>query len=194
MRKRVFDAFDKFDTKFDALKATADVDAYVLFLKSPAETGLGNYFGMGLGLLNHEQWGSVPRTNALFAYYAIVVVDARTLEPIKAFTGATGPTQTRHNPTREPDWSFWPDRVDNPSQDQREAFKQGLETLLTETVEETLLRMGLTANTLQLPRGVKPTALHKSRPNLLRLKSSARLKQERDPTLLKLDRAPVATS
>ena len=160
MRMRLVDDFGKFATKFDALKATTEVDAYVVFLKFAAETGLGNYFGMGVGLLNHDDFGSFPKENALFAYYAIIVVDARTLEPIKAFRGATGAGQARPNPTRELDWSLWPDRLDSPSSDQQEAFKQGLKTLLSESVEETLLRMGLTANILQRPRGVKPTALH----------------------------------
>lgn len=41
-----------------------------------------------------------PRRNTLFAHYAIVVVDARTLKLIRAITGSMRP-RTSHTPTDE---------------------------------------------------------------------------------------------
>ena len=137
------------------IEPTSEVDAHVLFLKFPMPLDYSNYEGLGLGLFNPQDVRSQTK-NALFAHYAVVVVDARSLKMIRTISGTMRPDYVAPRPTREIDASLWAESVAQVNTDRKQAIRQSLLDLLTESTEQTLLRVGLTGNAVLYPPGVRP--------------------------------------
>ncbi len=127
------------------IKPTTDVDAYVLIVKATAYNRL--YHGLGLmhvtPLMNHQ--------TAVFADYAIVVVDAHTLRSLAAIEVPEGPTR----PCAEPEMfsagipecsvneSLWPtDGAKLPPAGVTQAADQVMK-ILSNGIPEALFRLGL---------------------------------------------------
>ena len=110
---------------------------------------------MGVGLFNHEEVRSQPRRNALFAHYAVVVIDAKSLKLIRAITGTMSPDYVSPRPTREIDRALWPGSVAQLNADQTQGIRQSLFGLLDESIGDALLRIGFTGSTIAYPPGIR---------------------------------------
>ena len=132
------------------LQVSADVDAYVLLLK----VGGGWNFAKlqtGLGLFHWLPAGN--EMTAVYANYAVVVIDAHTLKPIVGTAAIPSPKKLCTELK-----SFWvgpphcaiddklaPEPPDRLNAESEAAVRDTLRTLLTATIPETLFHAGLNA-------------------------------------------------
>ncbi|HLY07370.1 MAG TPA: hypothetical protein VKR31_16610 [Rhizomicrobium sp.] len=155
LQARLFDSDHKFKPVFPGLQPNWDTDAYVIFIKQPLKrwnTEVG-----GLGVWNHAPIAA-PTENAVFANYAVVVIDAHTLRIIDAYLGTVGPSYSSPEPFREIDPASWPEHVAAATPQQVDIIRSGMVRLLKDSVPETLLHMGLTGKMISTTPGLDAAA------------------------------------
>ncbi|MBS0471155.1 MAG: hypothetical protein JSR60_08795 [Proteobacteria bacterium] len=143
---------------YDGLPAAPGIDAYILVVKRNDPGNLG-FSRNGLGLINWTPLGS-ERTIA-DANFEIVVVDAHSFREIFATEGVANPDLQMVIPQRDIDSALYPDN--NPlTPSGREALRDAFAGLLSDSVPETLLRLGFSGKMLITPglptRAPKPMA------------------------------------
>jgi hypothetical protein len=142
LQSQLLDSKLRLAPSFPGLKETADVDAYVVVVKQPLPRG--NIDVGGIGMYNHMPLMDAQKSNAVYANYAIVVVDAHTLKPIAMHLGAVGPAYPKPDPSRELDPAIWPEQIANITAVQRDRIHDEAIRLMNDSISETVLRMGLT--------------------------------------------------
>jgi len=129
------------------LTPTSEVDAYVVIVT--ATSPAGPYRGLGL-----RHWAPLlQREWAVFADYAIVVVDARTLKPLAGSVAVPALKSPCARPIYSGagvpeclvDESLWPDTPDKLTDKAAAEIRRTLTTILTGSVPETLFDLGLDA-------------------------------------------------
>jgi hypothetical protein len=142
LKARLLDPDGRLKPEFPALQSGSDIDAYVIVFKHPIRlwNSADTY---GVGVWNHAPL-MLAKTNAVYAAYAIAVLDARTLKPILAAAGTVDPSYPTSTPVREIDAALWPEHISALTPAQKDGIRAGLSRLLRDSVAETLLRMGLT--------------------------------------------------
>jgi len=129
-----------------ALKPSQDVDAYVVILKHPLRLGRSGFEGAGVGVWNHSLLAARVET-AIFANYAIALVDARTLELIVGLVGTMDTSFPIRKPYKLVDNGLW--RASGPlSSEISSKVHETLADLFANSVAETLLRLQLTGSVI----------------------------------------------
>lgn len=150
---QVLDKDGKFDPKFPGLTARDDVDAYVLLIKYRAPVW-EKIEGEGVGLFQNE----VANVTAVFAKYAVLLVDAHTLKVVVSRSAVTSPNYLQPEPFVPIDDKLWPKNTANMTQDEANALESILRPLVADTVDETLLSMGLTGMMIDREPPAAPAA------------------------------------
>jgi hypothetical protein len=127
---------------FPGLTPANDIDAYVVFIKMPLADEAG-----GIGMYTNNALVGANETD-LFANYAVAVIDAHTLKPIKVVRATTGPKASASTPTRTVDGAMWPASLTALTPEEAAKIHQAASDILADSVPETLLRMGLTGMTI----------------------------------------------
>jgi hypothetical protein len=123
---------------FPELPAAADTDLYVLLIRVPDKL-----FDMR-GLSPAEGVGLWRQQNVyVFAHYAVVVLDAKTLE-LKSITQAGTPPSFQKSTALLVSDTLAADKASDLTPEKEQALRPELEGLLTSTLEETFLRLNLT--------------------------------------------------
>lgn len=138
---QLLDDDGKWVSKVPALAPSQDVDAYVVILKHPLRTGAGNR-PAGLGVWNQTILFK-PQT-AVFANYAIALIDARSLNLMVGLTGAMDTSFPIRRPFQIVDNDVWPEKATPAAAELPGKIRETVTSLLENSVRETLLRMQLT--------------------------------------------------
>ena len=143
---RFLDGDGKWVSAVPALKPSQDVDAYVVILKHPLRLGRSVFDGAGVGVWNHSLPAAREET-AIFANYAIALVDARTLELIVGLVGTMDTSVPIRKPYKLIDNGLW--RASAPlSSETSSEVQETLTSLFANSVPETLLRLQLTGSVI----------------------------------------------
>jgi hypothetical protein len=142
MQARLLDDKHAFHPNLSALEPTDAVDAYVVLLKHPRATGGSPVESAGIGLWNVNALAG-ERTD-LFANYAVAIVRARDVDLIVARMATVSPRYQSRFPFKPVDNSTWPKSPPQLSAEQQEKVRAGLTEILVDSLDETLLQMGLT--------------------------------------------------
>ncbi len=126
---------------FPGLTPSTDVDAYIVFVKQPYRLPNSSADGTGVGVWNRKP--VLGETTAVYAHYAVAVVDAHSLKLLQAFVGATSPIYPNRVPYVVVDDALWPDSAAKLPPDAAQKIHQDLSDMLTDSVAETLLYMRL---------------------------------------------------
>lgn len=147
-KSRLMDDKKKFNPEFPALGRTSEIDAYVVFVRLPQrpdnQPAPGWAEESGLGVWNNNN----DNKAFIFAHYAVAVLDARTLKVLRVQAATMSPkypTDTSYLSTND---DLWPVSNTQLSPNQSEKIQSTLETILKDSVDETLLRMGITGLTI----------------------------------------------
>jgi hypothetical protein len=131
----------EFKPQFPGLQPSQDVDAYIVVVPLPVQ--IWNFGRLrGLGVVNSNP--IIGKATAVYADYAIAVLDAHTLKLITAHAGTVGPDYPNPNPLLAIDMGLWPDHPASASAAQLDGIRKSLTKLLKDSISETALRMGLT--------------------------------------------------
>jgi hypothetical protein len=129
------------NTPVDGLSPSNDVDAYVVVVKHTSQMQPAWDTVSGLGIWYWTPMGD--ERSGVYANYTIMLVDAHSLKPIWMVWGVTSPARPSRTVYREVPNGIWPDK-DTLSPAQAATVKQTLSDELSDSIPETLLRMGLT--------------------------------------------------
>jgi hypothetical protein len=132
---------DYFKKPLAGLTPSNDIDAYVLVLKRTGPINFFNRDGTGVGLWNKSL---IASGTAVFAHYAIVLVDPHSLKPQVIYAAAASPAQSTAEPFRKVDDSLWAENAAALTGDRASAVRAKVEAVVDDSVAETILRMGLT--------------------------------------------------
>lgn len=140
---RLLDNDGKLAPSFPGLSATQDVDAYLLAVK--LDWASTNYHAgrNGTGIL-HNSWTIGDDDTGVFASYAIALIDAHTLKIISARAATQSPDRASAQPYLKVDNQLWPAAPPTLSSDQTSQIHAALDNILRDSVQETLLSLGLT--------------------------------------------------
>jgi hypothetical protein len=136
-------------TPVDGLTATSDVDAYIVVLKQPGTVGPLSDAISGLGV-----WKQVPfdsEITGVFANYAVALVDAHTLRPVRWHVGLASPHWPSATLYRTVSNALCPADATTLTSDQQAGVHTTITDIMSDSLGETLLRMGLTGMMTPLP-------------------------------------------
>lgn len=135
----------KFAPKLVGLKPSDDFDAYLLVMKIPVqfEMATPQLLGTGVGLHSLTR-PAITRHPAVYASYAVALVDAKTLKVQLVSASVPSPKYPKNFPYAEVDDSLWPKKPPMVTDMQLQALQQATTTVLNDSINETLLEMGLT--------------------------------------------------
>jgi len=151
-KARVADKDDKDIETVPGLTAAGDIDAYVVFLKTP---GNSPYPWHGPGIV--EDWRAGKTGCVVFVYYQAVLVDAKTLKILSWYRGQPSLVWPRDVPWRDVDPTLWPgEKAATLTPEQHDKIAAVLKSELSDSVPETLLIMGLTDQTVSFHSFLKP--------------------------------------
>lgn len=148
-RATIWDDDGKLAPSFPGLPGDPKVDLFVLFLNLN-ERMAGVHFTKGLGLFNHTPITEEPNSTSVFAHFAVVTVDAKTMKFVSARAGIVGPEYPTPEPRKDMNNAIWPKSPPAMSAEQSGQIHDGLITILDASIDETLLQLALL--------GVFPTA------------------------------------
>lgn len=129
---------------FPGLSSSPDVDAFVIFVKHPIELSLMDCTGVGIW----NRSALFGAYTAVYANYAVALVDAHTLKLLAAHVGTMSPKSATPVPYRSVDNAMWPAAPPALSPSTAQQIHEIANTLLADSVPETLFRMGLTGMTV----------------------------------------------
>jgi len=121
--------------KIEGLTPSGEVDAYVVIVKTFRDGTASS----GAGLWNR---GFPAGATYAFVNYAVVLVDARTLEVLKAALPAMNPKSAAAYPLVPVDGALWPDGAKDASAATK--ARNVIRSLIADSLPETLYQMGLT--------------------------------------------------
>jgi hypothetical protein len=150
---RLIGTDNKVRTSFPELPQRDDIDAYILFVKYPTtffENAFYKDVAAGVGILDDNR---MIHTTQIYAYFAVLIVDAWTRELIREAIAVTSPRYSDPQ-TKIVDSSLWAADAQALSP-KREPVLQLFKDVLADSVDETLLRIGLTG---RLISDLPPTA------------------------------------
>lgn len=129
------------ENPIDALPTDAKVDGYVVLLRRSDIVG---YYGprAGVGVLNVTPMGD--EFTKLFANYTLAIVDAKTRQPELLLSGRASPDSATPTPIETIDNADWPADAKQPTPEQAAAVADAVLKLMSESLDETLLRTGFT--------------------------------------------------
>jgi hypothetical protein len=139
---RLSTAENALERTFPGLVPSADFDSYLVIFRYPREI-LDAVQGEGLGVGNYRPGRGEIKT-AVYANFAIALIDAKTLKILWANLAVTSPKYASLLPAQEVDNSLWPASPPNVTSEQLTRLREMAAELLRDTVPETLFRMGLT--------------------------------------------------
>lgn len=145
------DASGKVAPAFPGITA-GGADLYVVLVKVKVPV-FTRFDGEGFGVWNHTPIGG--ENTAVFAHYAITVLDGHTLKLLAARTAVTSPDHTDPHPLTWVDNALWPGDPPALTQTQATRIANALDDLVDDTVPETMLRLALTG---QMVSGDPPPA------------------------------------
>jgi len=127
-----------------ALPPRPDIDAYIVLCHDESSVEMGAFLTTH-GLVLYRRWHPFDDITALFAFYRMIVVDARTGETIANRVGGIDtsifePSTAR----REIDDKFWPGKDATPSPEDVPALRDEFYKFVDESIAWTLKRMKLT--------------------------------------------------
>jgi hypothetical protein len=136
----LIDSEGKLNPRFPGLSPRPDVDAYLLFVKLREPLSDIMMHGTGLGMWHNV----VAQQTGMFAYYAVVLIDAHTLKIIAATSAGTSPNYPASKPSVNVEDSLWPDDPTSLNAAEAEKIQRAIRELLVDTCRESMLRLGLT--------------------------------------------------
>jgi hypothetical protein len=137
----IIDSDGKLNPQFPGLGPTADLDAYLLFVKLRQSVGDPPMVkGTGLGMYQNAL---LAKTD-IFAHYAVALVDAHTLKILAATSAVTSPDFPASKPSLDVEDSLWPDDPASPTPVQAAQIQKAVRSILADTCRESMLRLGLT--------------------------------------------------
>ncbi len=126
-----------------------DIDAYIVVLKRTSSDGLAQDQMSGVGIFKSKPLGG--ESTGVFAHYEIAVIDAHTLKPLGHASGVMSPHWPSAVVYRAVDNAVWPNgEVDALALGADATVKPMLHDLLSDSIGETLLGLGLTGMTRDL--------------------------------------------
>jgi hypothetical protein len=150
----LIDADNKLNPQFPGLNQTDAVDAYLAFVKLREPLSEIMMSGNGIGMSHNAM---IP-TTTLFAYYAVALVDARTLKLIAATADVASPNLPSSKPSLDVADSLWPDDPASLTAEQTADIQKVVRQLLVDTCHESMLRLGLTGMMVDGGAPPAPTA------------------------------------
>ncbi len=136
----LIDSDGKPNPQFPGLSPTPTVDAYLVFLKLREPLSDIMMTGTGLGMRHN----AVASQTGIFAFYAVALLDARTLKIIGATSAVTSPEFPASKPLLDVEDSLWPDNPASPVPAQAAQIQKTIRDILVDTCHESMLRLGLT--------------------------------------------------
>lgn len=123
---------------------TADpaVDLYVVFVDTMLRVG-DAWQEKGLGVIHNTSMSLMPKGTFSFANYGVLVIDAKRKTIIAHHEAVSGPTQMADQPFRRLDDAAWSGTAKNLPDNQAKLVHDGLTTILEDSIQETLLQLGL---------------------------------------------------
>jgi hypothetical protein len=100
--------------------------------------------GNGVGLFNPPINFKRATPPGAYATYALALIDAKTLKPIRVQPATVDSRYPEPVPFRYDDERLWPKNPSAPTAAEISVLQQSLSVVLRDSVEETLLVMGLT--------------------------------------------------
>ena len=155
-RSELLDKDGNYAPRLAGLEPSQTLDAYVLILKLTRQIDqFRRSPGAGVGLWDQSSNLLVETPPGVYAGYAVILVDAKTLKPLRALAGTVGPQYPTAIPFLAGTQALWPKQTKAPTAIEMEAIRPLLSTLLKDTIDETLLQMDLTDLhvTDDLPKG-----------------------------------------
>jgi hypothetical protein len=134
----------------EGLAPSSDVDAFVVVLNDTATIGppaLSQDIA-GFGVWNRE--GQIDKT-AVFAIYAIAVVDAHTLKILAVSPGISSPRHASSKLLRKVDETVFQRDGTTISADGVKTVHAAISDIMSDSIPETLLRLGLTGVMVEKP-------------------------------------------
>ena len=129
------------ETHINGLTANAGVDAYVVIVKHQSLIGRSFDEVSGLGVWRNEPFGSTY--TGAFANYMVLVIDGHTLSVMRSWLASSSPAWTDLIDYQTIDDKTWPDN-DKPSSQQLKTIRAAEDSILSDSLPETLYRIGLT--------------------------------------------------
>jgi hypothetical protein len=152
----------KLTPNFPGLKPDPEVDLYVVFVKRDAHTYAFNMAKLkGLGVFDRRPITAEPDVTAAFAHFGVAIIDAHTMKMIAASPGVVAPAKAFLMPATSYPYQFlisawvdpepfeevgtdnWPANPPAMSADQTSAIHTKMLNVLNDSVDETLLRLGI---------------------------------------------------
>jgi hypothetical protein len=144
-KSQLLDSDGKFAPKFLGLQPSSAVDAYIVMLKLARQINISSprMKGSGIGLWKPpaKVIGTTPP--AVYANYAMALIDAKTLMPIRVQAATVGPQYPFGFPYAPGTDDLWPKKLTEPTSDQIQKIQQTLSRLLNDSAKESLLALGL---------------------------------------------------
>jgi hypothetical protein len=131
---------------FPGLKTSDDVDAYIVVVKRSMLLWRHGH-GSGLGVFNEASDSGAGSSNEVYASYAMVMLDAHSLNLIRYAPGTVGSPYSTSTPRHDIEASLWPDNASAATPAQTSGIEKALQGLLHDSISDTLLRMELTGQT-----------------------------------------------
>lgn len=143
-RSPIFDE-DDIPQFIAALPPRLDIDAYIVLCHDESSVEMGAFLTTH-GLVLYRRWHPFDDITALFAFYRMILVDARTGKTIANRVGGIDtsifePSTAR----REIDDKFWPGKDAMPSPEQVPPLRDEFYKFVDESIAWTLKRMKLTS-------------------------------------------------
>jgi hypothetical protein len=155
-QSELLDKDGNYAPRFVGLEASQTVDAYLMVLKLNRQIpALRSDLGGGVGLYDEPASLKFATPPGVYASCVVVLIDAKTLKPIRVLAGTVGPNYPRALPFLEGELGLWPKQTKAPTSAEMAAIRPLLSRLLKDTIDETLLQMDLTDQRVSddLPRG-----------------------------------------
>ena len=127
---------------FPGLKQGPDIDLYVVFVKLK-QTAAGVIDTRGVGVFNHTPVTGEPDRTFVFAHYAVVAIDARTMKVLEAHSAVASPEHAVSAPHQDVAASDWPETAAELTPQRTTVIRSALSDIVDDTVDETLLQMDL---------------------------------------------------
>jgi hypothetical protein len=158
-QSELLDKDGNYAPRFAGLETSQTLDAYILVLKLTRQ--IDTFMrspGAGVGLWDQSSNLIRATPPGVYAGYAVVLVDAKTLKTISVLAGTVGPNYPRAVPFLAGEQTLWPKQTKAPTATEMAAIRPLLSKVLKDTIDETLMQMDLTDQhvTDDLPKGGPP--------------------------------------
>ena len=139
---RLFDDDGNVAPSFPGLVPTDSVDAYLVAVKTISEVPMLGRACRGLGVWHWTPVGD--EQTKVFAAYALVVLDAKTLKIRRVVPAVLSPDHASADPFVDVSNALWPGSPPHLTDEQSHAIAEDLRGFIGDTIPEAMLDVGLT--------------------------------------------------